>query len=636
MFEIPATLLWILACAISFVLFVFFLYAAVQKFYVVPRADEVIVKTGGKEPTVHTGGVFVVPLIHTIKRMSTRSMRVPIIRKGADALPTADGIPAEITGELFVQIDPSESSNVILAARSLESEERYEVAIEKQIKSLVEDALRTAVFKKTFIALNAEKAEFAKEVLDHLQPDLLKLGLTLKSVTIPHVAQGQFSAGADDVIAAMGRKNVAMTVAENDQLTNKIRQEAAIKVKQQNLAARQQALEIEMQQKEAEAEQVRQVQEIEATKATEARKAVLSQEEARAIAEAEQQRAIQAAQIRESEKVQTTQIAQTQALTVQRSNAEAAQKVAAEQAAQKSREAEIAREQSVKVAAEKQEQAVAQAAIEKQVAVATSKQREAEARAAQAEAEAKQQEAEQAIVTVRTRAEADRQKQVVLIKADEEAGQAKIAADRDAYVATKRAEAERDAAEKRAEAQVAAARGANEASTISVQGDAANLLTKASAEAEASAKQAEARTKLAEAARVEGEAKAAAERALVEAKNAVAKELLLRDIALKALDVAPQVVREFMQPVTSISDVKILSIQGLGGEGDGVNVPANILGTGMALGGALPVLKEAVEGFTKNEDVQAISKVLKDVATETLRDTARAARGEAKATNGEA
>lgn len=632
------TLMTLGAVAGGAVVFILFVFAVIRAFYVVPNADEALVKTGSKLPTVHTGGVFIVPLVHRVKRVSLRAVQVPIVRRAADALPTADGIPAEITGELIVQIDPGSADHITLAAQSIGSDEQLDMgsAIERQIKSLVEDALRTAAFRKTFIALQSEKKEFAHEVLEHLQADLLKLGLTLKAVTIPHIAQGIFSAAADDVIASMGRKNVAATVAENRQKTNQIEREAEIKVKEQDLKARQQALEIERQQKELEAEQTRRVQEIEATKATEARLAVLAQEQARAVAVAEQAKAVQTAQIAQYQLVEAARISQEQTLAVQRAGAEAAQKIAEERAAQQILEAEIAREQAIKVATEKQLQAVAQAEIDKQVAISAKKREEAEARAGQADAEARQQQAEQAVVTVKQVAEADRQKQVVTIEAEREAAKQKVAADRDAYVTTKQAEAERERAIKLAEALVAEARGKNEAATVVVQGEAANLLTRATAEAEAAEKQALAKIKLAEATLAEGRARAESDRVAIEARNAVARDLVMREVALAAIGVAPAVVREFMQPITAVSDVKIVQINGLGGGAgagtgggdDGANVPATILGTGMALSGALPILREALQGLLQNKDVVDAGEALKSLALTTIRETSNAARGE--------
>lgn len=625
--EMNTTLIMVGVGAGAVLLFVLFVVAVVRAFYVVPEADEALVKTGAKHPTVHTGGVFVVPLVHRVKRVSLRAVQVPIVRKQQDALPTADGIPAEIMGELIVQIDPSNADHIVLAAQSIGSDEQGEMGaiIEQQTKSLVEDALRTAAFRKNFLALQSEKKEFAGEVMHHLQEDLLKLGLTLKAVTIPHVGQGIFSTQADDVIAAMGRKNVAATVAENRQKTNEIERAAEMKIREQNLAARRQALEIERQQKELEAEQTRQVQEIEATKATEAKKAVLTQEEERSVAEAHQAKAVETARIEQMRQIEAARIAYDQGLSVQRAQADAAQKVAQEEASRQAREAEIAREQSVKVAFEKQQQAVAEAEIAKQVAIAARKEQEAKARAAQASAEAEQRAAEEGVKTVHAEAEADRQRRVTTIKAEEEAARDKVAADRDAYVATKRAEGERDAVQKLSEAKVLQARASAESQTIEAEGYGANLLTRAAAEAEAAQKQAEARTRLAEATLAEGRAKAEAQRLAVEAGNAVATSLLARDVALEAIRVAPAVVHELMQPITAISDVKVVQVNGLGGDNGQANLPSTILGTGMALSGVLPVLREVTQGLLQNEELKVIGGGLKSLATETVREVARAA-----------
>lgn len=69
---------------------------AVRKFYVIPRADEALVKTGGREPVVSAGGgMWIIPLFHRVAHVSLRAVKIPIERTGTDALPTANKIPAD-------------------------------------------------------------------------------------------------------------------------------------------------------------------------------------------------------------------------------------------------------------------------------------------------------------------------------------------------------------------------------------------------------------------------------------------------------------------------------------------------------------------------------------------------------------
>ena len=574
-------------------------------------------------------------------------------------MPTADRIPAEVKGELLVQINGDAPVAVIKAVRALGSVDPDQMGkqIKEQIDPQVTDALRSAAFKKTFIQLNAEKSEFADSVREALGEDLAKLGLVLTSVSVTHIQQGPFTTDAGDVLAAEGLRNVAATVEKNREETNLIKREAQIKVQTQDVNAKEQALELELRQKQREADNARLVDEYEATQETEKVKAVLAQEQAREEAAADQSRKVEEARIQADEQVQRANIAKEKAIVmaaaaakVEEVQSQAAEKVAREEALKLEEQARIAKEKAVdtariakereietaeiekvkalKVADEDRIQAIEVAEVDRQVAVANKRAEEAGARAEQANAEATQREAEEKVITVKAKAEADRQKVIVTIKAEEEASKDRIEADKSAYVETKAAEGERDAALKRAEAVKARAEGEAQAVEAEAQGRAnsrtieadayaSEKTTKAQADFEASEKEAAARTKLALALLEEGKAEAEARRLIVEAENAVAKELVLRDVAIKALEVAPAVLHEVMDPVAKATEnVKILQVNGLNGENGGGGLPGTLLSTGLTVAGLAPFLKEAWNMASSSAEGQALIAGAKGAVTD--------------------
>jgi uncharacterized membrane protein YqiK len=178
-----------------------------------------------------------------------------------------------------------------------------------------------------------------------------------------------------------------------------------------------------------------------------------------------------------------------------------------------------------------------------------------------------------------------------------------------------------------ADARKALAEGEAQAVRIGAQAYAAQKTTRAEADFVASENEAKAQIALAHAELERGKAEAEARRLQVEAENAVSQTLLVRDVMVKALEVAPSVVREFMAPVANIAhDVKVLQINGLGGSRDGEadSVPATILGTGMALSGALPIVNAMVKGMMENEDIRGIAGSVAGVAKGALKSTADA------------
>jgi len=609
------------------------IFYAITRFRIVPDADLAAVKTGGKQPVVVVGGgMFVIPFIHKVRYVSLNAIRIPIDRTGVNALPTADKIPADVMGELYVQVDPKKSDDIILAAQALGVAEPREMAarVRDLIESQVTDALRTSAFRRTFLSLNSDKKGFALEVLEHLQEDLAKLGLTLKSVTIPHLQQGSFPKGAEnDVFAAEGMRNIAAVVKKNQEETNAINREAEIKIQERNVAARTQALELDREQKQREAEQTRAIAEFDSQQTAETRINVLRQEQARALAEAEQARIIREKQLEQERLVKAYQVEQEQQLAVMTAEAAAKKRQAEEQAAQQQEVARIAREkavetaaiekersvqaasierdQTVNVASEAQEQAIAEAKIQKEIAIARKKADEEAARASQALAEAERQRAEQTIVTVQEQAKAERQKVVEIVAAqkdqekarlvaEQEANQRTVAARAEAEVAERQAQAIRHTAKGEADAVRERATGQADALRIEAEGYGHNVTIRADAEQKASEAQASARIRLADAIQKEGEARAGAEAKLIEARNQVSDKVMLFQALMSAIEKSPSIMHEVMSPIAKVSDVKVLQINGLDGRGDGQSsLPQTILNSGLAVAGVLPFLKAAVE-----------------------------------------
>jgi len=197
------------------------------------------------------------------------------------------------------------------------------------------------------------------------------------------------------------------------------------------------------------------------------------------------------------------------------------------------------------------ERAIEVARREKEVSITQAEEALARASAARATAQADEERAEQEIVTVEATAKAERERAISIIEA---AGRAE---------------------EKRIDAQASAAAATEQASAI---------------------------LRIAEAERQKGLSLAEARRAMVEAENAVGDRLLLRDVAVKALSIAPDLARELMLPAQKITEIKVLQANGLfggsgadGGHGSGmgaIGAMSPIMKTIMEAGAAYPLVRE--------------------------------------------
>lgn len=660
-------------------------FATLAWLRVVPEADQAIVINGtsvevtlpNPDPSLPEikitrpkvivgGGTFILPFFHRPRTVSLEAIQIPVSRTAKDAMPTKDRIPTELEGELTVQVDGKNPEQVWLASQKLGVSKPSEMTavVQNKTDKQIAAALRTAVFEFTFEDLNAKKEDFENRVHQLLQKDLAQLGISLIAVSLPQVAQGKFSNVSGDLFDAEGARKVAETTEAARTATNKINQQNKIARQEDDLAAREKELQIQFETEKKEADQRREVAVYQANQTRQQTEAVLNETKAEELAQAAQAREIAEAQAAEQEKTIKADIAMKEQVAIRNAEARAAaseaneqaaireakaaadRKVADEEAARRKEEAEIAKskaveaariakEQAIKVADELRQQAIEEAEVARQKAVAEARAEEAAARAAEAQALAKQREAEEQVVTVSETAQADRQRQIVEIKANEDAAKDQIAADRDAYVETKKAEGERDAAKNRAaaakaiatgqaDAQREAAQGAADAKKIEAEAYAADKTIRAEANFAASSKDADARKALAEALLKEGEAKAEARRLEVEAENAVAKELLFRDVAVKALEIAPDVMRELMAPVANVAhDVKVLQVNGLGGGAEGADSTVQtIMGTALGITGALPIVREGIQALVENEDVKQIAQTAAKVGKSAIKEAA--------------
>ncbi|MDI1442998.1 flotillin domain-containing protein [Polyangium sp. 6x1] len=646
LFQKPEFQLFALGTVGFLVLLVAF-FVTLAKFYRRCGADEALVRTGaGGNKVVIGGGITVYPILHQLLRVSLHSIKLSVERSGKNALVTKDKIKANVTTELYIKVEPI-AEDVLAAARSFGERNFDEQAIGDLIEGKLTDALRSVSANQTFMELHGQRKQFAEHIQSTLSDELKKNGLTLENVSITALAMVPVKElDPQDVFDAEGLRAITDSVQSNAEQTTKIQREKELAIQLTNAEAKKRALTIEQDQKQAEADQARRVSEYAATQKAETAKAVYVQEQAQELAALEKRKATETARIQQEQAIAVAEAARQRGQREAQIAAEKAQQ-AAEIAKQREIEASMIEKEKVVQAAEvdrqkaletasidKQkavesaeivkQQAVETARIAKQIAVTQSEEQAARAAALKAQAEAEQQQAMQGIITVEETAKANREKAIAVIKSEEDAQRSRIAAEREAFklkleaetqAATLKAHAEGEAAAKRAaaEGEIARAQGLAQSRELDAQAN-ANVMRKgaeadadrvrisAEAKAQAASQEAQALIALAEATRKRGEAEAEAKRRLVEAENAVATKFLLRDVAVKALDVLPAVTRELMTPARAISEIKVLQLQGTGGSaaanGEGApsapfgNVASPVLKTILEAGAAYPLLRE--------------------------------------------
>jgi len=279
----------------------------ITKLYQRAKANEAFVRTGmGGVKVIQDGGALVIPVIHEFIRISLETLKLEVVRDSKDAFITKDNLRADIGAEFFVRVKP-ERDSILQAARSL-GKRMTDIA---QVKAAVEDklisALRSVAAKKTLTELHTDREGFVEEVTRVVNTDLSENGLTLESVTISKLDQTSIASLNDDnIFDAQGKRTIA-EITERQKTERNILERAGEQArKQQDVETRTRVLQLEQEQKNAEATQAAEIAKVSAEQDRVAKEKAIEAQKAIDLAELEKMRRTEIAAI---EKKQATDVA---------------------------------------------------------------------------------------------------------------------------------------------------------------------------------------------------------------------------------------------------------------------------------------------------------------------------------------
>lgn len=438
---------------------------AYTRVYVITPNNEAFVRTGGvfvkKKTVVLNGGCIVLPGFHELTRVPLREISIDVERTGNLAVRTQDYLRANMRVTFYVCINANEDDVLVSAAKLSKQGKISETDIKEALEKRADDAIRAAAKRKSIAEIDSDKLGFADEVLNIIQQDLKKVGLTLNNIAISEIEESD-TYDENNFFDAQGVKLRTETIQrsikqklEVELITDREKQElelnTQIAIEQQKLATEKQALAIEQEKEDA---KLKQRKDVEAFKAQTERE--IQEKQDREIALIERNKILQDKAV-EEEKI-------AQALAVQQSKIEAdialeeknkQLRVAQTQQQQATEVAEIDRTKTVEasqltakieVAAAERESKIAQEDTAIAVAEKTKDRLNAEAERAQAEA---------AVTTATEIEQAERAQRLATIAAEQQAAQIRIkdqnVVELDLFRRRRQAEIARQAAELEAE-----------------------------------------------------------------------------------------------------------------------------------------------------------------------------------------
>jgi uncharacterized membrane protein YqiK len=475
------------------------------------------VRTGfGGQKVILNGGALVFPVLHEIIPVNMNTLRLPVNRANEQALITRDRMRVDVIAEFYVRVKPSEDS-IANAAQTLGIRTMHPDQLKELVEGKFVDALRAVAAEMAMTELHEQRVDFVQKVQQVVSEDLLKNGLELESVSLTGLDQtSKEYFNPSNAFDAEGLTRLTEEIETRRKVRNDIEQDTNVAVANKNLEAERQTLEI---QRDVEYARLDQQREVEVRKAAQA--AEIAREQAQKTREADE------AEITAKQQVDTARILAERAVEEERIEKERLIK-----------EKDISREKSVETAEVEQRKTVELAEQDKAIAIAEKSKAQSEAQAEADQARQKAVKESEMVHTVKETEIAERTKQVVLVKAREEA-------ERQAIQITVAAEAEKQAADDQAESIRILANADAEKQRIEATGAAEAVKLHAAADADRYS------------------VEAAGKQAINEASNILSIEQIAMQVKLELLKQMPEIIRESVKPMEQIDGIKIVQVEGL-------------------------------------------------------------------------
>ncbi|MGP1384274.1 MAG: flotillin family protein [Thainema sp.] len=410
---------------VVFLLFGLALLWAYTRVYTITPTNAAFVKTGGvfkkQKKVILNGGCVVLPGFHELTRVPLRELSIDVERTGKLAVRTQDYLRADMRVTFYVCVSPSQEDVLTAAARLSNEGQITPTDIKNALEKRADDAIRAAAKTKKLAEIDSDKLGFAQEVLNLIEPDLKKVGLTLNNIAISEVEESD-TYDTNNFFDAQGVRLRTETIQRSIQQKREVELVTQVTIEQKELDAEKRSLTIAQ---EKEGAKLAQQLEVEALKA-------------------QREREIQEAKDREAATAQRTKILQEKSveeeeiarkLSLQQSQIDA--DIALEERQKQLKVAQALQKQEAEVAEITRQKAVEASRLTSQIEVA---QAEQEARTAQEAAaiaiankrresllaEAERAQAEEAVQTASDVEIAERQKRLSMIAAEREAEERRI------------------------------------------------------------------------------------------------------------------------------------------------------------------------------------------------------------------
>ena len=270
-----------------------------------------LVRTGlGGRKVVLDGGVIVLPYFHKVSRVNMQTMRLEVNRHGEQALITKDRLRVDVGVEFYVSVEPTEESiaraSQTLGKRTFEADKLRDL-----IEGKLVDTLRSVAAQQTMDELHEARGAFVKEVKSALTEEIRRNGLELESVSLTALDQTPFTAlDENNAFNAVGMRKLAEVIANSKKERATIDADAEVSVRRSAMEAAKRTLQIDLEEQEAQIEQVKTLESLRASQLAEIAASKAESEIAANAAKIGMEKSIRASDIQREEEISKAEIAQ--------------------------------------------------------------------------------------------------------------------------------------------------------------------------------------------------------------------------------------------------------------------------------------------------------------------------------------
>lgn len=428
---------------------------AYTRVYVITPTNEAFVRTGGifikKKTVILNGGCVVLPGFHELTRVPLREISIDVERAGKLAVRTQDYLRADMRVTFYVCINASQEDVLTAAARLSQGGKITSDDIKNALEKRADDAIRAAAKTKSLAEIDSDKLGFAQEVLNLMQPDLAKVGLTLNNIAISEIQESD-TYDQNNFFDAQGVRLRTETIQRSIQQKREVELATQVAIEQKELDAEKRSLNIQQEKEGARLDQQLQVEAMKAQREREIEEAKAKEAAATQRAKILQDKAVEEEEIRKQLGIRQSQIDAEIELEERNKQLKVAQALQQQEA----EVAEITRQRTVEASRLDAQVQIAESErlariAQEDVAIAIATKRKESL-----QAEAQRAKAESAVVTATEVEVAERQRQLAVIAAQREAEERRIGEQNvveiDVFRRKRQAEIAKQAAELEAEA----------------------------------------------------------------------------------------------------------------------------------------------------------------------------------------